>query len=139
MPKYRFKNTALADHAVFALKNGAFEKHRRYCLRWVRQVVENLQGKPWTVPRGDNAWEAAKALESQGFRVPNERGSKIGDLLFKAPTEKVPEGHVGIRIAGNRVAENSSAHAATDDQDARGTRTLGEFGHVDMIIRLGSD
>jgi hypothetical protein len=43
-------------------------------------------------------------------------------------------GHVAIRILGNKVAENSSVH--WDGRDARGVRTLKEFGNFDMIVRL---
>ena len=137
-PKYRFKNVDLGNRAVFALTNGSFESRPTYCLRFVRQVVENLQRKPWSVPRGMDAWEAAQELERQGYGVPLANGSRIGDLLFKAPTETNPHGHVGIRIAGNRVAENSSYHAARQRGEARGVRTLEEFGKFQKIIRLGA-
>jgi len=137
--RYPFKNVDLASHAVFAVSNGGFERGKQYCLRWVREVVENKTRKPWSVPRGSDAWEAAQELTKQGLSVPAIRGSKIGDVLFQKPTPRNPHGHVGVRVAGNRVAENWSGHWRADRPDSRGFRTLEEFGRVDCIIRLGTD
>ena len=137
--KLGFNNSQVASAAKKALRGSSFETKRRNCLRFVRQVVGSVKAGGWPLAIGPNAWEAFELLRDKGYSVPLSNGSQIGDLLFKAPTEKVPEGHVGIRIEGNRVAENSSFHAATDDDDARGTRSLREFGRIAGIIRLGDD
>jgi hypothetical protein len=68
-----------------------------------------------------------------GYSIHLGRGSLPGDLLYKVHGSG-GFGHVGIRVAGNMVAENSSIH--WDGNDARGLRTLEEFGHFDLIIRL---
>lgn len=137
--KYPFKNAELADHAVFAVEHGSFERAKQMCLRFAREVVENKAGDSWSVPRGFDAWQAAQELTKQGFLINPKNGSKVGDLLFQKPTQKNPHGHVGIRVRGNRVAENFSPHYTAKHPDARGFRTLEEFGRIDAIIRLGTD
>jgi hypothetical protein len=137
--KLGISNGQISEAAKKALRSSGFETKRNNCLRFVRQVVGSVRPKAWPLPIGPNAWEAYQLLRDKGYEIPLSHGSQIGDLLFKAPTEAVPQGHVGIRIEGNRVAENSSFHANSDDDDARGTRSLKEFGRVAAIIRLGDD
>lgn len=137
--KLGFTQEALAKHALFAVRNGSFVRLRGNCLRFVREVVSNLKPNAWPLEIGPNAWEAANRLEKLGYGIPLSQGSQVGDLLFKKPTENNAAGHVGIRVPGNRVAENSSYHAASDDDDARGVRTLKQFGTYHKIIRLGDD
>jgi hypothetical protein len=55
--------------------------------------------------------------------------------LYKKGTKSNPAGHVGIRVAGNRVAENSTTRVGRV-QGAKGFRTLDQFGKVDLIVRL---
>ncbi len=126
----------IADTAAGAVINAPFVTARRNCLRFVREVHGAVKKGSWPLPIGPNAWEAATMLDKQGYAIPLSRGSVPGDILFKAPTDAVPEGHCGIRIYGNRVAENATVHAGGEDTDARGIRSLAEFGRVAKIVRL---
>lgn len=135
--KLGITNDQIARTATKALIARDFVTVRGNCLRFVREVVTATRLGAWPLKIGPNAWEAYKLLKAKGYEVPIERGSVVGDLLFKAPTKNNHAGHVGIRISGNRVAENSSYHASTNIEDARGVRTLKEFGKVAAIIRLG--
>ena len=56
-----------------------------------------------------------------------------GDILYWTNGHG-PNGHVGFRIQGNWVAENSSAH--WDGVDARGVRPLDDLNTPDLIVRL---
>lgn len=124
----------LAAVARRALSARGFERKAGMCQKWMRQCVQVEYGAKY------NSYHAATAEQSRRlwllskYAVAPERGSKIGDILYKRGTPTQPSGHVGIRIAGNRVAENSSVHGG--DGDARGTRSLAEFGKVDLIVRL---
>jgi hypothetical protein len=96
-------------------------------------VVQAVYGSKF-----DEFWSTSARLTGRRFKkspyaVNLTNGSVVGDLLYKL-NGSGGAGHVGIRIAGNRVAENSSVH--WDGIDARGIRTLREFGHFDLIVRL---
>lgn len=127
-------NEALEEAAVKAVTADGFETLPHYCQRWTRQVVETVYGKRFEdVIHKANAISAGLALRSAGYSIPLQNGSVPGDLLFKLHGSG-GDGHVGIRVLGNKVAENSSVH--WDGHDARGFRSLKEFGHFDLIIRL---
>lgn len=134
-----FTNAELAAHAKLALKGRDFVTRRGNCLRFVREIVTDLKLGAWPLYIGPDAWQAFKLLAGKGYSVPLERGSKVGDIIFKAPTPSNPHGHVGVRIGGNLVVENSTRHARTDFEDARGICTLKQFGPIAGIVRLGND
>lgn len=127
----------IAAKAKVALTAKDFVTRRGNCLRFVREVITDLKLGAWPLYIGPDAWQAFKLLHAKGWSVPVERGSVVGDIIFKAPTPRNPHGHVGIRIPGNLVAENSSRHARSDWEDARGICTLKQFGPIAGIVRLG--
>jgi hypothetical protein len=60
----------------------------------------------------------------------------IGDLLYWFGNPSQPEGHVVIRIPGNKIAENSVVHFLWDG-DGRGTRAIKNLPRTpDLIVRL---
>lgn len=124
----------LAAVAKAALTADGFETEAGMCQRWVRQVWQDVYGHQFDCHALGSADEAMDSWIGTGFAVSPRSGSVIGDILYKAGTARQPAGHVGIRIAGNKVAENSSAHVRNGD--ARGTRTLERFGKYDLIVRL---
>ncbi len=99
----------------------------------MRQVIGAVYGSAYEQYRAESAKEAGRLWRKSKFKVPLKNGSQVGDILYKVDCGG-EFGHVGIRIPGNRVAENSSAHVV--EGDARGTRTLEEFGVYDLIVRL---
>jgi hypothetical protein len=127
-------NETLSESAKTALKAPQFVRLPHRCQQWVREVVQHVYGN-----RFDryfyrvNAIGSGLAFKNSPYCVPLENGSVPGDILYKL-SGSGGDGHVGIRILGNKVAENSSVH--WDGQDARGIRTLREFGNFDLIVRL---
>lgn len=126
-------NKQIVEAAKRALTANGFEKRPHYCQRWVRQLLESEYGMMYAPLCLENAVLSGKAFLRGGYGIPLKNGSVPGDLLYKL-TGSGGDGHVGVRIPGNLVAENASLH--WDGKDARGTRTLKEFGHFDLIIRL---
>ena len=125
---------AISSAAIAAVtEKMGFEKKPHYCQRWVRQVVQSVCGSDYDKLFKGNAADTGKAMKAAGLSIPLTRGCVPGDLLYKL-TGSGGDGHVGIRVEGNRVAENSSVH--WDGKDARGFRSVKEFGNFDLIIRL---
>lgn len=105
-----------------------------HCAGFARENIWQVYGQSssYSPPTGLDAIAQYDWFKKRGLTVPKKNGSVIGDLLYKFGGT---HGHVGVRIAGNRVAENSSVHGV-GDEDARGIRTLKQFGEFDGIVRL---
>jgi hypothetical protein len=130
-------NLVLAEEAQRALTAPGYETEPGYCQRFTRQVVQKVYGGKFDKYFKSSAYETMLAFKDSPYAVPVERGSLPGDLLYKGRKTSGTHGHVGIRILGNKVAENSSAHVREmGDRDARGTRSLEAFGEFELIVRL---
>lgn len=105
-----------------------------HCAGYARENIWQVYGadSEFASPAGLDAIAQFDWYERKGLAVPVKGGSIIGDLLYKFGGA---HGHVGIRIPNSRVAENSSVHGV-GDQDARGIRTIAQFGEVEGIVRL---
>lgn len=134
-------NKKLADAAENALTAQGFESKSGYCQKWVRQVVQSVYGgdfdKFWTA----SAAETMALFKKSPYAVKVDPtlpggGSVVGDILYKGTKTSGKYGHVGIRVAGNKVAENSSSHVSGNDREARGTRSLAAYGAFELIVRL---
>ncbi len=123
----------LAIAALHSLRSRETTKEPHQCEKWARQVKERVYGAKFSPLQRHNAMMTAMAFKEAGFSIPLACGSIEGDLLYKIYGSG-GDGHVGIRLRGNVVAENSSVH--WDGSDARGLRTMAEFGNFDVIIRL---
>lgn len=123
----------LARAAVLGQTATWGEKHENCCQKQARKTYEHVYGKIFADIDLGTAKTTGLAFALHGFSVHIGHGSKPGDLLYKIHSNG-GFGHVGIRVAGNMIAENSSVH--WDGVDARGLRTLEEFGYYDLIIRL---
>jgi cell wall-associated NlpC family hydrolase len=118
-----------------AMHSNRFEKAPRMCLRFVRQVVQAAGGNlAWPVPQGYNAEESRQWFVKHGYAMPEGTEPENGDIVFKAPTEKVPEGHVGIVVSDEKIGENSSTSLGRVD-GAKGYRTRKQFGEILTIVR----
>jgi hypothetical protein len=126
----------LAKAALNGLRDARTTHEPHQCEKWARQVKERVYGAKFSAWQRHNAMMTAMAFKEAGYAVSLASGSKEGDLLYKIYGSG-GDGHVGIRLAGNVVAENSSVH--WDGSDARGLRTLAEFGNFDLIIRLSAN
>jgi hypothetical protein len=133
-------NKPLADQAKKGLTDKSVKTAGR-CQHWVRlQIIEaygaRLYRKYFQKYMKGSAYETMLAFQKSPYAVPVENGSVIGDILYKGRKTSGKYGHVGIRIAGNKVAENSSSHIAPGDNDARGIRSYEAFGPYELIVRL---
>lgn len=133
----------IAREAIRALTTPDGIKENTWCQKWVRLVCEKaLGGKPMGSPNPLSAKSAAFSLLAQGIGKRHVAGMVLqpGDLLYKCKGSG-GSGHVGIYIGDNNgvpsVAENSTYHwNATGGRDARGIRTLAQFGHFDVVARF---
>ncbi len=124
----------LAKAAVHALTSSNYPTKGGRCQEWTRKVWQAVYGHKFDFAWKDTAALASRAFAGTHYDVPLHRGSKPGDILYRESGNN-GSGHVGIRVAGNMVAENSSLHD-DDDHDARGLRTFDEFGPIERIVRL---
>lgn len=136
-------NNKLAKTAVAGLTaESGFEKISGYCMRYVRQCIQKTHGHKYDKYFRPSAVESMEAFRNSPYAVkvdPNQPGggSVAGDILFKGTRTSGKYGHVGIRVPGNKVAENSSSHInEAGDRDARGTRSLEAYGKFELIVRL---
>lgn len=128
-------NTELATAAQKALFDPAFVTGSGMCQKFVRQVIQKVYGSKYDKYHQATAELSRQKWHWSDFQVDPARGSVVGDILYKRGTDRQSAGHVGIRIAGNRVAENSSVHR-NGVNGSKGVRTLEAFGKVDLIVRL---
>ena len=132
-------NEKLAQDALIALKAKGFEKTNGYCARFARQVCAFSYGDDrwnnlWRPDASPTAAEAGRAFQKGGFGV-NLNDVEIGDILFKT-VGSGGAGHVGI-VTSRGVCENSSVHwNKSGGKDARGLRSLREWGAFQIAIRL---
>lgn len=129
-------NQALAETALRALTAPGFATESGYCWRFVRQAIMKLYGlrEPPSYHRG-SAKAAAYAMleEGKAHRYNGDPGSlEIGDILLKTTGE---HGHVGI-LTHRGIAENSSFHWRRHPGDARGLRSLEQFGTFQIVGRI---
>lgn len=126
-------NLPFARFALHCLTAVGYVKKPHRCEQFVREVAQAHFVQQYSEFWSDTARNTGLRFKNSEYAVPLEQGSVPGDLLFKL-NGSGGDGHVGIRIEGNRVAENSSVH--WNGTDARGTRSMKEFGHFDVIVRL---
>jgi hypothetical protein len=128
-------NAKLINAAQRALSADGFERQPHYCQRWVKEVIRSVYGDEFERYALPSAILSARKWKQSRHAVALTSGSVPGDILYKMHGSG-GDGHVGIRLPGNIVAENSSVH--WDGQDARGTRTMKEYGNFDLIVRIAS-
>jgi hypothetical protein len=126
-------NEPLSVRAKEALSSPHFVVLPAHSLKWARQVLHSVYGEQFQHLIGTTPARTALNLEKAGLAVPLDSGHQIGDLVFKLNCCD-GKGAVGIVIDGNRVAENSLVH--WNGKDARGVRSMREFGEFDRIIRF---
>lgn len=133
---------ALATQAKKGLSDNSVSE-AGMCQMWVRQQIMKTYGQAKYEKYFERFMAGSAYLTMQNFRkskyaVPVKDGSLIGDILYKGRKTSGTHGHVGIRIAGNKVAENSSSHVDSDsgDHDARGIRSLSAYGDWELTVRL---
>lgn len=129
------QNTALAARANKTIKSAGTDPRAGMCQKAVRETIQAEYGSKYDAFHKGTAEASRRAWIAGGHAVSPSNGSVVGDILYKAPTARVPAGHVGIRVSGNRVAENSSTSIGRV-RGAYGYRSLEEFGAVKTIVRL---
>jgi cell wall-associated NlpC family hydrolase len=144
-------NLPLAARALERCADGEGAQTPGYCQRWARQCVQSLYGDTY-----DRFWRKSALLTAQAwldakekralpkgvqvFRACDVSDTRLGDLLY-CTSGHGGFGHVGIRVLGNRVAENSVVHHG--EHGAIGFRPLFHYREdptpaftFDVIVRL---
>lgn len=136
-------NKTLAANAVKAVTaTSGYEKKSGWCQKFTRQNIQAVYGNRFNQYFGDSAAETMENFRKSPYAVKVQPGvlgggSVVGDILYKGTKTSGKYGHVGIRVAGNKVAENSSSHInEAGDRDARGFRSLQAYGNFELIVRL---
>lgn len=118
-----------------------------WCMKVQRKVVQTTFGSIFdkfvVAPSDKQATAIHAAKRALGLHLgfySNELshfgGLKPGDLLFKT-TGSGGFGHVGMYLDPQHVGENSSTKLGRlPHRGALGYRTLEEFGHFDVVVRL---
>lgn len=129
------QNLKLAAKAELALRDNSFTRVDGRCQQFVRQVIQSTHGAKYDGYHKATAELSRQAWAKSPYAVAPSRGSVVGDILYKKGTPGQPAGHVGIRVPGNRVAENASVSRGRVS-GAKGYRSLEDFGRVELIVRL---
>jgi hypothetical protein len=124
----------LAEHCVEAVTDAHYETGRGWCYRFIRQNIEALYGHKYTKYDDDTAKKAAARWQRSRYALPDGQTAQIGDICFWTHAHG-PNGHVAIRVKGNRYCENSIVHD-NGTSGGKGFRGLDEMGKPDLIIRL---
>ncbi len=126
----------LADEAVNGLTDPTSTRKRSECQKWARQQYEAVYGDIFHADNPLTAHAAMRFWRDTPFAKDGNQWGVVGDLLYWRGTPSQPAGHVAIRIAGNRIAENSVVHFLWDG-DGRGTRAIKNLPRTpDLIVRL---
>lgn len=134
MTELQKKIAAKAEQALFQT---GFETNPGFCWRWVRQVLEATMGEEAPIPpRGVDAGGALDWYIEEGMKRERVTNTLPGDIYFWTGPGHGRHGHVGIRIYGNQLAENSSVHASGSDREARGTRALWVLPSISAVVRV---
>jgi hypothetical protein len=105
-----------------------------WCKRAVRQVQAKVYGSQFAEYfEGDDAKQCSENFAGSEYEVPEGHGTAVGDIFFY--DDHGPHGHVGIRIPGNRLWENSIVHGS-GNQGGKGTRWLKRVGTPTRVVRL---
>lgn len=132
----------IAEKAKQALTQEGFPTRNNQCQKWARMVVQATEvGHQYD---GDFQKETAKLAALSmlknhpefTFRYSPGMVLQPGDLCYKT-VGSGGSGHVGIYIGNSQIAENSSVHwKETGGRDARGIRSLADFGNIDVVVRF---
>lgn len=154
--------TTIANKAIAALSDPAFDNVAGHCQMFAREVAEAIGGSVGAAMdayRTGSALETMKNFEPTQYNVWENIGSnndspesgflQPGDFLYKGIATSGPFGHVGVyigmfklegQISAPCIAENSSYHINPahmgNVSNAKGIRTLSAFGPFEMVVRL---
>ncbi len=131
------QQTRIAESMRLGLSAEWGEKRVGQCWRQMRLSLRHAGiEKEDLPPQGSDAAQAFEWFKTHGRVRPTLTNSLPGDLIFWVGSGHGKHGHVGGRIAGNRLAENSSYHSGPNDDDARGTRDLRQLFGISGVVRL---
>ncbi len=126
----------LADEAIAGLTDAHSERGRSMCQKWARERYQRVYGKKLAYVHESTAHLAMAEWQKTPYAHPGGSWGVVGDILYWRGTPSQPEGHVAIRILGNKIAENSVVHFLWDG-DGRGTRQIKNLPRKpDLIVRL---
>lgn len=130
----------IARIARVALTASGYPTKNNRCQQWARLVVQaspiGHKYDKWLWQ--ETAREAGEELLKLPFGMTRAEAGKLqpGDVLYKL-TGSGNSGHVGVYLGAQQVAENSTVHwNRSGGKDARGIRSLSEFGDYDVVVRF---
>jgi hypothetical protein len=126
----------IADAAVHGLTDDSFERDAGMCQRFVRQVVQSVEPKRFNKYFTGTANATARRFVKSPYVIIGGGFGVPGDLLYWFGSPRQTAGHAAIRVAGNRIAQNS----ITDKYDAatgyKGFRAIDTMRVPNVIVRL---
>lgn len=126
---------ALELRAITAIDDPDFETEPGYCQRFVRQCIQSVYGSRFDKYHDESADASLKLWKKSPYAVDPSRGSVPGDILYFRERPGRKNGHVVIRVTGNKAAENSTVHSDPVN-GGKGYRPLSKLGKPDLIVRL---
>lgn len=131
---------SIAEKAREGLDANWSEWRVGFCWRYVRQILARAGVKAEDYPpQGVDAAGAFAWFKERGMVRKSLTNSLPGDIIFWVGPGHGRHGHVGFRIYGNMLAENSSYHVSGDDDDARGTRALSQLSGISGVVRINPE
>ncbi len=129
--------TAIAASMLAGITAEWGERQVGYCWRQIRRsLVKAGVPREKLPPQGYDAAEAFEFFQKKGWVRPTLMNSIPGDIVFWVGKGHGKHGHVGGRVQGNRLAENSSYHWNGGDGDARGFRDIRQLIAVSGVVRI---
>lgn len=132
----------IAEQAHKALTAPGYPTTNGLCQKFARLIVQATEvGHKYDDDfQKSSAKEAAEAMLAAHpnfvFRFTPGMVIQPGDLLYKT-VGSGGFGHVGVYLGSNEVAENSTYQwNKSGGKDARGIRTLNEFGAFQVVVRF---
>lgn len=127
----------LSKAARQAPENNKIERRKSYCYRAFRQLRQAVYGSQFDQYDDDSERPTAKKAERRWadspYVVDQDKGTLPGDVFFFG--DHGPDGHVGIRVPGNLLFDNSESSVGRV-VGAKGFRRLQDMGKPTLVIRL---
>lgn len=127
----------IEESAARALTADGFPVTNGLCQKFARLVVQASDaGHAYDAYWRSSAKLTAEAFRAAGLTLLPTVELEPGDLLYKTEGSG-GYGHVGVYLGDGKVAENSTFHwNRSGGRDARGIRTLSQFGAFQYVVRL---
>jgi hypothetical protein len=131
-------NQALADMAIFGVEKADWAPlEKQWCQKEQRLVIQHVYGDKFNAYMKASANLTGRAFQAAGLAMTAAQAGElqIGDIVYKCPDDLKAYGHVGTFVGVKGIAENSSTSIGRV-REALGYRSVAQFGHYDLVVRL---